>query len=91
MKKKMNLTENVKNSKRNLEKEASTVLESFHVKNTKCTHKEQLCSWLFCLLIMLTSLRVKCQLQGDDSVVSYCLWFYFLQFQLPKVSCGLKY
>lgn len=67
MKKKINLTENVKNSKRSLEKEASTLLESFHVKNTKYTHKEQLCSWLFCLLASLT---VKCQLQGNDSVVS---------------------
>lgn len=91
VKKKMNPTENAKKSKRNLQKEAITVLESFRVKNTKHTHKDQFCSWLLCLLIMFSGLRVKCQLQGNDSVVSYYVWFYFLQFHLPKVGRGLRY
>lgn len=77
MKKKMNPTENAKKSKRNLQKEANTAVENFPVKNTKHTHKDQFCSWLLCTLIMFCGFRIKCQLQGDDSVVSYYLWFYF--------------
>lgn len=91
MKKRMNPTENAKKSKRNLQKEADTVVENFSVKNTKHTHKDQFCSWLLCALIMFCGLRIKCQPQGDDSVVSYYLWFYFLQFHLPTVSQGLRY
>lgn len=34
----MNPTENAKKSKRNLQKEANTVVENFRVKNTKRTH-----------------------------------------------------
>lgn len=56
MKKKMNPTGNTKKSKRNQQKEASTAVESFRVKNTKHTHKDQFCSWLLCLLIMFSGL-----------------------------------
>lgn len=56
VKKKMSPIGNAKKSKRNLQKEASTVVESFHVKNTKHIYKDQFCSWLLCLQIMFSGL-----------------------------------